>query len=100
MTTIKYDIDDKGFRIEASGHSGYAEIGKDIVCAGISTLLQTLIIHTDCFAHVKEGYLYCMGNEPEYAQFVLTGLRVLEENYKDNIQVVQGCPMNYDFNLE
>ena len=29
--------------IKISGHAGYAEPGKDIVCAGISTLSQTLI---------------------------------------------------------
>lgn len=30
-------------RIKISGHAGYAEPGKDIVCAGVSTLAQTLI---------------------------------------------------------
>ena len=30
-------------RIEINGHAGYAEIGKDIVCAGVTTLTQTLI---------------------------------------------------------
>ena len=28
--------------IEATGHSGYAEEGQDIVCSAISTLMQTL----------------------------------------------------------
>lgn len=30
--------------IEATGHSGYAESGQDIVCAAISTLTQNLIL--------------------------------------------------------
>lgn len=30
-------------RMEVSGHAGYAELGKDIVCAGVTTLTQTLI---------------------------------------------------------
>lgn len=30
-------------RIEISGHAGYAEPGKDIVCAGVTALTQTLI---------------------------------------------------------
>lgn len=30
-------------RIEISGHAGYAEYGKDIVCAGVTALTQTLI---------------------------------------------------------
>ena len=29
--------------IEINGHAGYAEIGKDIVCAGVTALAQTLI---------------------------------------------------------
>jgi len=29
--------------IEATGHSGYADEGQDIVCASVSTLLQALI---------------------------------------------------------
>lgn len=30
-------------RIELKGHAGYAPHGKDIVCAGVSVLFQTLI---------------------------------------------------------
>lgn len=30
--------------IEAVGHSGYAERGKDIVCSAVSTLMQSLIL--------------------------------------------------------
>ena len=29
--------------IEINGHAGYAETGKDIVCAGVTALTQTLI---------------------------------------------------------
>ena len=29
--------------IEITGHAGYAETGKDIVCAGVTALTQTLI---------------------------------------------------------
>lgn len=29
--------------IEINGHAGYAEAGKDIVCAGVTALTQTLI---------------------------------------------------------
>ena len=30
-------------KIEINGHAGYAEAGKDIVCAGVTALTQTLI---------------------------------------------------------
>lgn len=29
--------------ITINGHAGYAEVGKDIVCAGVTALMQTLI---------------------------------------------------------
>lgn len=41
MTRIM--IDRANFRIEAEGHAGQAEKGEDIVCAGISALLQSLL---------------------------------------------------------
>ena len=30
-------------RITVSGHAGYAEAGKDIVCAGVTALTQSLV---------------------------------------------------------
>ena len=39
MTIIKQT--DNG--ISVTGHAGYAEAGKDIVCAGVSVLVQTMI---------------------------------------------------------
>ena len=30
-------------RLEAAGHAGFAPAGQDIVCAGASTLMQTLV---------------------------------------------------------
>jgi len=44
-------------RLEAEGHAGYAPAGQDIVCAGVSTLMQALVsllageenAHSDAF---------------------------------------------------
>lgn len=41
MTTISYDREH--FEMTVSGHSGFAPAGQDIVCAGVSTLAQTLV---------------------------------------------------------
>lgn len=45
MITIKVLKAPSGsiFSIEAIGHSGYGHHGEDIVCAAVSTLMQTLI---------------------------------------------------------
>lgn len=36
-------VDARKGRITIDGHAGYAEAGKDIVCAGVTALTQTLI---------------------------------------------------------
>lgn len=38
--TIRYD---EWFDIQIEGHAGYVEKGKDIVCAAVSTLYQTMV---------------------------------------------------------
>ncbi len=43
--------------IEATGHSGYAESGKDIVCAAISTLTQSLINGLIQVVRIKPEYV-------------------------------------------
>ena len=40
--TLWLDLSGCLFRIDASGHSGSAEAGKDIICAAASTLLRTV----------------------------------------------------------
>ncbi len=42
MTTVTFFYEnDKIVKVSASGHCGKAECGKDIVCAAVSTLVQT-----------------------------------------------------------
>lgn len=44
MIKAKFYFNDNGvFGMEVDGHAGYAEKGKDIVCASASILTQTLI---------------------------------------------------------
>lgn len=38
---IRIQIDREHLSIQVTGHAGYAEKGKDIVCAGVSALVQT-----------------------------------------------------------
>ncbi len=44
MIQIVYEVNPENDRmmLRAAGHAGYAEKGKDIVCAGVSALMQTL----------------------------------------------------------
>lgn len=54
-------------RIEISGHAGYAEYGKDIVCAGVTALTQTLIQSIDDLTDDEIEYRISPGKvEVEY----------------------------------
>ncbi len=58
MTTVKYTDRD----IHVFDHSGYAPAGSDIVCAGISTLVQTLIMAVEQMTRAKIKYSICSEN--------------------------------------
>ena len=92
-----------GFSV--SGHSGYAEAGKDIVCAAISTAvtMAEATINDVCGAkakvRVKEDdaritlMLPASCDEEETVQAVLSGLMLtlisLREDYPDYIEVLE-----------
>lgn len=42
VVTASRDTHDRICRLSARGHSGFAEEGSDIVCAAVSTLMQSL----------------------------------------------------------
>ena len=49
-------------RIEVTGHAGYADVGHDIVCASISTLVQNLIFSIEDLTEDKIIYDVNAGN--------------------------------------
>ena len=95
MIKITADIDNRSVRAE--GHSGFDEKGKDIVCAAVSILIYTyatellkLGIPTDITddGDVFEIYPNCYKPQMLYAfEMVLSGLRLLERSYRDNIEL-------------
>ena len=52
--------------IEISGHAGYAEAGKDIVCAGVTALVQGLIRSVESLASDKIEYEISPGRADIY----------------------------------
>lgn len=56
-----------GFLVE--GHSGYAEKGKDIVCAGVSTIVQATLLYLD-----RLGSVYECKIEEGYTKVTLGGI--------------------------
>ncbi len=94
----------KGFitRIYAEGHSGYAPEGSDIVCAGVSALMQTLEIgFSDVLAisplssvDERRGYLslevpHADERTEILFQTIIGGLRAMEESYPAYLEILE-----------
>ena len=76
-------------RLEVKGHAGYAERGKDIVCAAVSVLVFTFIevnkdkVELDTFNN-DEITANLKGADTEY---LTTGLKFVENEYPGYVQL-------------
>lgn len=94
----------KGFIVE--GHTGYAEVGNDILCSGISAIVQTAVLSLMHYGgrsvEVKKesGFINCFvdweeleTNNIERMQVVfntmLIGLENLHEEYNDYLSITK-----------
>lgn len=83
MIEAVYDL--KAQRLTVKGHAGYAEKGKDIVCAGVSTLVYMLIHSCDCEVYGDSIRVY---DDPRVFDAVICGLEKISENYPKNLRLV------------
>ena len=85
-------------KITVQGHAEYAEHGKDIVCAAISTLSQVFVASVEELTAAKiktaqtSGYMEIVIEEStERAQVLLDsfllGCRMIADEYPDNVRV-------------
>lgn len=85
-------------RIEISGHAGYAEYGKDIVCAGVTALTQTLIQSIENLTDDKIEYRISSGKaEVEYRNLseksktlvdsFFVGICLIAEEFPEHVKV-------------
>lgn len=99
MVRAKYIVDENIHSLTLLGHANYEEYGKDIVCAGISALVQALIgwleenYYKASFVSVdsKEGevIISCEGGEELAAVFHMAsiGLEQIADSYPDHMQI-------------
>jgi hypothetical protein len=65
VTISRSSKNNKIMEFEISGHAGYDEYGRDIVCSAVSILGQAAVIglleyvRIDCTYEIEDGYLYC-----------------------------------------
>ena len=104
MIEVFYDIENHGrtltHRLTVSGHAGYAEKGKDIVCSAVSILTYTLANKLDedraegLSADLSEGRSIIECEAPakdliirnDFRQTLL-GLELLEESYPQYVSI-------------
>ena len=84
--------------IEISGHAGYDEFGKDIVCASVSSVIMTTVnsimnIDNSSISYIDDGNKIIIEklNDNEVIDKLLNTmiliLKDLQEQYKENIKV-------------
>lgn len=71
--------------LRLSGHAGFAEKGKDIVCAAASILAYTLICGGARYRELPEGGMHITGEAAALA-LIAGGYRLLSENYPQNLR--------------
>ena len=106
MIKVRFSVGDrqlKGFEI--SGHALFAESGKDIICAAVSSAAYmaantvTDIIRADAKAQAEDGAMVLTLNEPNtQAETVLRGLELhlteLSKQYPQHIKIIYGGVKN------
>lgn len=99
MVRAKYTVDESIHTLVVLGHANYDEYGRDIVCAGVSALVQALIGWVEehyetssCISIDTQGgevIISCEGGEEVAAVFHMAsiGLEQLADSYPDHVQI-------------
>ena len=99
MVRATYTVEDSKHTLVVKGHANYDEYGKDIVCAGISALVQALIrwIEENYYkgefisidAKAGEVIVSCEGGDDISAVFNMTaiGLTQIADSYPSHVQI-------------
>lgn len=86
-------------KIQISGHANYAEEGRDIVCAGVTALTQTLVKSIEDLTEDKIEYDISpgradikYGNLSEKAKTLVDsffiGICMIADEFPDNVRIV------------
>ena len=106
MIKVRFSVGDRQLNgFEISGHALFAESGKDIICAAVSSAAYmaantvTEIIRADAKAQAGDGAMVLTLNEPNtQAETVLRGLELhlteLSKQYPQHIKIIYGGVKN------
>lgn len=95
MITAKFKKkNDQVYWYQVTGHAGYADLGNDIVCAGVSalyiTVTNTLLAFGRTFEH-DEGYFVLDATDADNAclKVLYDGICSIAEQYPGNVEIVE-----------
>lgn len=93
MTRITVKTEN-GYRVlRMEGHAGAGQLGEDLVCAGISTLLLTLqdIVaeHKDCTCRIQAGsaVVQVPTAKRELMAYTIRGFRMMGKNFPEYVNI-------------
>lgn len=93
MTVIRIEYE-KNFSLEVRGHAGYAEPGKDIVCASVSTACNFLIaaLSDVAFYEIGEGsFGFTCKAKRRFERIIDAALQILkdlEREFPQNVKII------------
>ena len=101
MIHANYTKDDNTHTLTVHGHANYAEYGRDIVCAGVSSIVQALIgwieqhpydIEQDLVSLDEangEVIISCIGEKEtaEVFHLVAIGIEMIAQSYPDHVYI-------------
>ncbi len=93
--SFKYDSEGSPIGIRCKGHAGFAQFGKDIVCAAVSALVINTVNSIDEFtnddfkgeSNEKDGYILFVLTEPcsSESKLLMKSLELgIKDIYNDN----------------
>lgn len=74
--------------ITIDGHAGYAPTGQDIVCAGVSTLAQTLIEAIERLTEDEISYVISPGTVDIEYRNLSAGAQLLVDSFFIGVQMI------------
>lgn len=99
MIKARYIAEGNTHSLSVHGHANYDKYGKDIVCAGVSALIQALIGWAENHPHIiecvniddqnGEVIIECQGEEDVAAVFYMTaiGVEQIAEAYPNHVDI-------------
>lgn len=80
------------YLLEVKGHANYAPIGQDIVCAAVSSLIETYTSYSNNKPQIKGNGAFFMrlncSEEDACLDMVIHGLKEISRSYPNHVTVI------------